>query len=168
MLQRANQQASGPAQQPANSNSAPPLTINPTQPLPQISGGETGAASDVSNRAEPKTTLAPTDREGLRKAAIVIKKVSWCCSTQALPEDMPRVHSNAGEARLPGAVSENDWFRFQADAETFLKTPELSLLEKQMPFSRRTLSDWRAGRSRPHRKGWERIGVILRKLGRLR
>jgi hypothetical protein len=46
-----------------------------------------------------------------------------------------------------------------------LEKPELSLLEKQVPFSRRTLSDWRAGRSRPHRKNWERITSALRKLG---
>ena len=46
-----------------------------------------------------------------------------------------------------------------------LKKPDLSFLEKQMPFSRRTLSDWRAGRSRPHRKNWERIAGMLRKLG---
>jgi hypothetical protein len=46
-----------------------------------------------------------------------------------------------------------------------LEKPELSLLEKEMPFSRRTLSDWRAGRSRPHRKNWERITKVLRKMG---
>jgi len=45
-----------------------------------------------------------------------------------------------------------------------LKKPDLSSLEKLMPFSRRTLSDWRAGRSRPHRKSRERIASILRKL----
>src|ERR1700761_6064736 len=77
-----------------------------------------GAASDVSSRAEPKTTLAPTEKEGLRKAAIVIERISWCCSTLALHDGMPRVHSNAGDARLPGMGSENHWFRFQTDAET--------------------------------------------------
>jgi len=46
-----------------------------------------------------------------------------------------------------------------------LEKPELSVLEKETPFSRRTLSDWRAGRSRPHRKNWEQIAAILRKLG---
>jgi len=45
-----------------------------------------------------------------------------------------------------------------------LKEPELATLEKETPFSRRTLSDWRAGRSRPHRKNWERIAAALRKL----
>jgi hypothetical protein len=45
-----------------------------------------------------------------------------------------------------------------------LKKPVLSFLEKQTPFSRRTLSDWRAGRSRPHRKSWELTASILRKL----
>ena len=46
-----------------------------------------------------------------------------------------------------------------------LKKPELSILEKATPFSRRTLSDWRARRSRPHRKNWGRIAEVLRNLG---
>src|ERR1700744_3244066 len=33
-------------------------------------------------------------------------------------EGMPRTHSNAGDGRPLRAPSENDWFRFQTDAET--------------------------------------------------
>jgi hypothetical protein len=47
-----------------------------------------------------------------------------------------------------------------------LKKPVLSFLEKKTPFSRRTLSDWRAGRSRPHRKSWALITDLLAKLTR--
>jgi hypothetical protein len=42
-----------------------------------------------------------------------------------------------------------------------LKKPGLSFLERQMPFSRRTLSDWRAGRSRPHGRNLALIVEIL-------
>jgi hypothetical protein len=55
----------------------------PDRPVDE-SAWKAGAASEVSKSAEPKTTLAPTDREGLRKAAIVIEKVSWCCSMLAM------------------------------------------------------------------------------------
>jgi len=47
-----------------------------------------------------------------------------------------------------------------------LKKPLLSFLEKQMPFARRTLSDWRAGRSRPHSGNRGLIAETLRMLTR--
>jgi len=46
-----------------------------------------------------------------------------------------------------------------------LKGPSLALLVRKTPFSRRTLIEWRAGRSRPHRKNQELLAKMVRKLG---
>src|ERR1700747_1406779 len=96
-----------------------PFMMGAVLDLPVVeSAWKAEAASEARSRVEPKTTRAPTDREGVRKAAIVIEKVSWCCSTPALPDGTPRVHSNAGDGPALAGTSENDWFRFQPDAET--------------------------------------------------
>jgi hypothetical protein len=46
-----------------------------------------------------------------------------------------------------------------------LQKPLLALLVKKTPFSRRTLIDWRAERSRLHPKNQKLLVSILRKLG---
>jgi hypothetical protein len=63
-----------------------PFMMGAVADLPVVeSAWKADAASEASNSVEPKTTRAPTDREGVRKAAIVIEKVSRCCATPALP-----------------------------------------------------------------------------------
>src|ERR1700709_403655 len=73
-----------------------------------------GPLNAPSTRTEPKTTLAPTDREGLRKAAIVIRKSPNFVRCWRCLRDTPRVHSNAGEE---AALSEHHGLGLEADAE---------------------------------------------------